>query len=435
MECAPAAASVPSEPFVALPATAGMPGVATSQRLSARPLPSAPRSAAPIGVEFRPFAGRPASPIPAGDVGLSIDASYALDRGARVRAVGRVYVWGPSAGDGDTSGHWQVLWSWPWQSGPGATLDTRSSAPGSAPWPSLEAAARTLGNGLGLPPEWTLVPSDDPDHALLLERRPSLGAAAGGLLMLAALDADRAPVEVRSSSGEPWPDLQGAVRVGGRWYVATSQGPSEPAATVVWTLDGATAREVARVPRVAPELSGPARLARRIGGAAAGDAVGLVVVGPDADGAERGSSIWVSSLDPEAHAFGEPELLGPSDLSDRTLAPCTGDDSGWEVDAAFPGTIELRAGEGWRSPLHGGFARLRIWRKGACIDDVFGSVEAGEQRERDERGGSRAADGLMTPAGSAAVGAAPWGNGVRTVSTTVLADRVRARLRCHVVTP
>ncbi|HEX3771756.1 MAG TPA: hypothetical protein VHV30_12850 [Polyangiaceae bacterium] len=419
LACAPAASGVPLEPYGALPAVLSSVAPRSSGRGA---IPSA-------ATAFRPFAGRSPAPTPAGDVGFSIDASYVLDRGTRARSVGRIYGWGPT-GDWDTGGRWQVLWSWPWQSGAPADYETRASAPGPAPWASLEVVTRTLGNGFGLPPEWSVVPGDDADHALLLERRPTLGGSgnSGTMMMLATLETDRAPLEVHPPGSEPWPDLQGAVRAGGRWYVATSQGSGETAATVVWMIDGAAAREAGRVPRVAPELAGPARLARRVGGAGASDAVGLLVVGPDADGAERGSSLWVTTLDPEGHAFSEPELLAPADLSDRTLAPCTGDDAGWEVEATFPGTLELRASDASsRSRLQGNFARLRIGRKTACIDDAFGSGELGDARAAH----AGPIDGAGT-AGAGPLALAPAAPGVRTIPVTLLGDHLRMRLRCRV---
>jgi hypothetical protein len=424
MDCAPVGPRVLSEGLARAAAT---PARASSvPRLAPRGLGFGASSGATSGVvtAFRPFVGRAGAAVPAGDLGLSVDASHVLDRGSRSRPVARVYTWGPSAGDWDASGRWQVLWSPPWPSPAGPGPDTRSSAVAPAPWPSLEVAVRVLGNGLGLPPEWTVVPGEDADHALLVERRVTLGGAAGpgGLLMLATLDSDRAPVDVRRPGGEPWPDLQGAVRAGGRWYIATSQGGGEPAATVVWLLDGASAHEVGRVPRVAAELSGPGRLARRAGGVGASDTVGLVTTGPDADGAERGSSLWVSSLDPEAKAFAEPELLAPADLSDRAVPPCTGDDTGWEIEASFPGTIDIRVGGAWRSRLQAGLARLRIWRAGACVDDVFGSADA--QAARSEE--------AIWTASAGGTAAARWGPGIRTVAATVVTDQARARLRCRV---
>lgn len=425
MDCEPVGPRMPSEGLTVAAPASGARGAVRTPRTALRGLAAA--ASAGAVTEFRPFVGRAAPAVPVGDLGLAIDASHVLDHGARSRPVGRVYAWGPSTGDWDASGHWQVMWSPPWSSPPGFGSDTRSSAVGPAPWPSLEVAARTLGSALGVPPEWSVVPGDDADHALLVGRRSTLGGtpSPGGLLELAALEAERAPVDVRRPGGEPWPDLQGAVRTGGRWYIATSQGSGEPAATVVWLLDGASAREVGRLPRVAPELAGPARLARRAGGAGPSDAVGLVTTGPDAEGAERGSSIWVSSLDPESHVFGNPELLGAADLSDRTVAPCTGDDSGWEIEATFPGTIDLRVGAAWRSRLQGGLTRLRLWRAGACVDDVFGSADAA---------GSRAEDAIWT-APTAAARANPWPAGVRAIAAAVVTDHARARLRCHVVSP
>jgi hypothetical protein len=367
---------------------------------------------------FRPFGGRTGPVIAPGELGVSIDATHALDRGLRPRPLARAYAWGPSAGDWDPPGRWQIRWIWPWQGAFEAGSDARSSSIGSAPWPSLEAASRVLSASFGVVPEWTLVPGDDADHALLIERRAALApavAASPGQVGVELLEADRPPVQVRRSGGELLPDLQGAVRTGGRWYVSTAQIAGEPAATVVWTVDGGTAREVARLPRVAPEVAGPARLVRWVGGAAE-SAVALLTAGVDANGLPA-PSFWLSVFDPEAQAFVDPERLAPIDLSDRTVSACSGDDAGWEIESASPGPVDVTAGAGWSSRLQGALIRMRLSRQTACIDRVFGSADA--QAARDE--GPIWADSRPRMSADARA----------TLTATVVGDHERARLRCQ----
>jgi hypothetical protein len=341
-----------------------------------------PGYGAGIVSEFRAFGGRAAPAFGPGELGASIDASLPYERGLAARPVARAYAWGAGAGDWDPPGRWQVRWLWPWGPFDGAGTDrrpsdTRSTAVGPAPWGSLEAAARALGGGSAIG-EWTLVPGDDPDHALLIERRGALAngvAITPGTVGLQILEADRPPVDVKRADNQPLPDLQGAVRSGGRWYLSSAQVAGEPAATVVWIIEGAAAREVGRVPRVAPESAGPARLARRVGGGAS--SVALVATAQDPD---RGSMLWVSRLDLDGRSFGDPEPLAPVDLSDRTVVACSGDDTGWEVQTPFPGVVDVRAsagGDDWSARLQGPMARLRLTPTGACVDRVFGSVASG----------------------------------------------------------
>jgi hypothetical protein len=323
--------------------------------------------------EFRSFGGRSAPLLGSGEMGASIDASLPFERGLAARPVARVYAWGASAGDWDPPGRWQVRWLWPWGPFDGGGSDARSSSVGAAPWSSLDVAARTLGGGSPIG-EWTLVPGDDPDHALLIERRGAMGngvASTPGTVGVQTLEADRPPVDVKRPDNHDLPDLQGAVRSGGRWYVSSAQPSGEPAATVVWVLEGAVAREVGRVPRVGPENAGPARLARRVGEGSA--SVALVATGQDPD---RGAVLWVSRLDLEGHTFGDPEPLAPVDLSDRTVTACAGDDPGWEVQTPYPGVVDVHASgsDGWSSRLQGAMARLRLTPSGACVDRVFGSA-------------------------------------------------------------
>jgi hypothetical protein len=372
--------------------------------------------------ELRPFSGRSGPTVAPGELGLSIDATHPLERSLRSRPLARAYAWGPSAGDWRPSGHWQVRWLWPWQEGTATETEERLSAVGTPPWANLEQAARALSSTVG-PAEWTLVPGDDPDHALLIERRAGLVGGVSstpGVVALEALEPDHAPGEVRRADGELLPELQGAVRSGGHWYLATAQLTGEPPATVVWLVDGSVARELGRLPRVATESVAPGRLVRWSPGTASGapSPVAVLVTGSDSD---RGVMLWVSSFDPETRAFGDPEPLAPGDLSDRTVAVCTGDDAGWEVEANYPGTVDVRVRSAWATRLQGTLARLRLSRTGACVDGIFGSADAQGAH----------GDGAL----AAARGPAPGAEIVRSLGATVLGEHGRARLRCSVVSP
>jgi hypothetical protein len=417
LECEPLAAVRPPNE-VARPQPSPPPP-ATRPLLRAPPANRGSRTpASAAAAAFRPFAGRAAPAVPEGDRGLSIEASNALDRGFRSAPLARVYAWGPSSGDWDPLGRWQVRWQWPW----GGWQDVRSSAASASPWPTLEIATRAFAGGIGVPPESTLVAGDDADHALLVMRRTGAVANAGGVA-LEVLDADRAPVEVRRASGEPLPEIQGAMRSGGHWYFATGQSLGEAAATVLWFVDGSVAHELGRVPRVGQDPLPTARLARRSAGASVVPVtVGLVVAGPDF---EYGARLWVAGFDSEAHVFREPEPVAPFDLSDRPVAACTGDDAGWEVEMSYPASVEVRAGRGFSSRLQGAVARLRLWHGGACVDRVFGSAAADSPHALDDIWAAPVRP-LSAPAPDDAEAQA-----ARTIGVSALVEGSRVALRCR----
>jgi hypothetical protein len=402
----------------------GLTGGTTGAAVPSRPILGSSRGlsvSSSAAAELRPFSGRPGPTVAPGERGLSIDATHPLDRLLRTRSLARAYAWGPSATEWHPSGHWQVRWIWPWQDGGGADAVDRSSAVGPTPWANLEQASRALTSSV-VPAEWTFVPGDDPDHALLVEHRAGfVGGVSStpGVVALETLEADRAPAEVRRADGELLPELQGAVRTGGHWYLATAQLGAEPPATIVWLVDGSVARELGRLPRVATESVAPGRLVRWSPGTGGGapSPVAVVVTAPDAD---RGTTLWVSSFDPETRAFGDPEPLAPGDLSDRTVAVCTGDDAGWELEASYPGTVDVRVGSAWAARLQGTLARLRLSRTAACVDGLFGSadVQAHDDRVLSFARGQGAAN-VISPS----------------LGATVLAERGRARLRCRVPSP
>ena len=281
------------------------------------------------------------------EAGLGVDV-FGSERGTYGAVpTARIDAWGPKTGDWDQLGRWRIDWVGPF----GGWSDVRSSAVAQAPWTSFEAARRgtqTGGNGVA---SWRVLGGDDDDHVLLVGRHMS-GFPTAEVI---ELETERAPVEVRRAGGEPLPDVEAAVRLGARWYVATSQPAGDLAATIVWLVDGARAREIARLPRLPGDSSAPLRLARR----SDGRALGVVV---DGEGVAQGAPAtrWVSSVDLETGAVGEPELLAPVDLADRPVSMCTGDDGGWQVDLPYPGRITLEASPRTRSVLQQPLARVRL---------------------------------------------------------------------------
>jgi len=351
--------------------------------------------------ELPPFAGRPAPNVPPADLGIGVESLTGVERSLRAVSLAHVYAWGPKNGDWDQRGHWEARWLWPWGSG----ADGRSSGAVLAPWKTMEAAKRAL--GLGSATTWLFAPGDDPDHALLLARHTVPATSTDAIV----LESDRSPILVRRQDGNAFPEVEAAVRTNGYWYLSTAQLPGELSATVLWLVDGSIAREVARVPRAGFETRIPSRLASREDGRA----VGLVVDGRPEEGGGTAMR-WVVGIDLETGAVGEPERLAPADFSDRTVSLCTGDDTGWELDAPYSADVRIHIGPAWETTLKSALARMRVTRDRACVKMAFGSVDAY---------GASAAEALWMPRRSAV----PSAN-YRTIDVSVLSAKTRYALRC-----
>jgi hypothetical protein len=261
------------------------------------------------------------------------------------------------------------------------------------------------------PIQWSFAPADDDAHALLVGRRSS---QTGLDAVVYALEADRAPIDVRRGDGEPLAEVDAAVRMGGRWYVASSQSAHELPATVVWVIEGSVAREVARVPRAGMEGKPLVRLARR----SDSRAIGLVVDGQPY-GDQPGPQRWVLPIDADSFIAGEPERIGSSDMRDRALAPCTKDTLGWVLDAPLNVTARLRMDKGTNvgvsSPLMG---RVRVTRDSACVERIAANLDYMS---------SRTPDPVVRKKGDAAPAPKPE---AITVSVTSTTTRQRFPLRC-----
>jgi hypothetical protein len=345
--------------------------------------------------EFPSFCGRTAPRLRADERGFTVEVSD-VDRSRRAGGQGVVYAWGPATGDWDRLGKWEVRWQWPWGG--------CSSASGPAPWTTLDGARRALGKGIGPPTWWVVAQGDDADHALFIARH-TLGVPTADVV---EIESGRPPADVRGPGGDPFPDIEGALRVGGRWYLATAQPPSELAATVVWVLEGGAAHEVARVPRAGVDFRAPIHLARR----ADGRSLGLAVEGqPRADGP---AFLWITSVDLETGSVGDPEPLAAADLSDTRVNLCTGDDAGWRLVMPYPGFVEMDVGAN-SSSLKSPLARLRVSRDGACLESIFGPWDDYATTEAKKR---------------APRGRVSGGGGVRTIDVGVLSSGRRFPLLC-----
>ncbi len=371
----------------------------------------APFGTPPMG-DLSPFYAASSPTVRADEVAVTAEALDILSRAPRTGPLARLYAWGPKTGDWDKSSRWVARWVSPY----GDSTDVHTTTPSTSPFVTIEAARRAIG-APSVPASfasttafWTVALGDDPQHALLLGRHPSPVETT-----LLVVEDGRPIVEARRMDHEPFGDVEAATRVGRRWYVATSAIAGELPATVLWQIDGALAREMARVPRSTgrwvdattnsesrsdPSAHTATQLARR----ADGRALGVVVEGQPSDGRYLPSR-WVLPVDLETGAMGDPEPLGTTDLSDRPpVTLCQGDEAGWVLDVSWTGAplrmwnarsaaTAASAGSGASSPSEPPasvgavpMARLHLRRDGACIESVSGSLEP-SQLARFEAGG------------------------------------------------
>jgi hypothetical protein len=303
------------------------------------------------GAPLPGFCGKPAFSRPADASAVVAEINEGTGWPRRASPVGVVYSWGPDRGDWDKLGRWEVRWRSAW-GGCG-------SSSGPVPWPTQDATLRALARN-GPNPALTVVGSDEPGRALLAAGRRPAG------FELYALDTGRPPRPIHRADGDVFPDILSAVLVAGRWYLATSSLASQIAATVVWEIDGESAREIARLPKAGPEGRATLRLARRAGGRG----LALIVDGrPDATMPAR---MWLVTVDPSSGETGAPEALAPLDLGGRPPAACSGDEDGWEVEVPYAGAVELTIGPGSQLPVQTPTATLRLVGANACLERVAG---------------------------------------------------------------
>lgn len=389
-------------------------GSVTISRGSTMPLPS-PWGGAVLsilggasGMDLPAFYVTPPPTLHPDERGITVEAGERLERAPRTGPLARAYAWGPRTGEWEHAGRWLARWVSPF----GGWNEVRSSAIAQPPQLLLDAARFTSPSAVPVLATWQLGASDDGAHALLAARKSS---GRGFETTLFELEEGRAPVEVRRADGEALGELESSVRMGGRWYVATP--PGTEWTSVILQLEGASARELARIPRAGMD-SRPtgARLARR----SDGRALGFVVDGqptPDRPGPQR----WVLPVDVETGAPGEPEPLGAADLGDRGAVPlCGEDDAGWVLDMPWNLGARLQIAGKSAGALATTDARVRVSAGGAaCVERLAGTMGAlgGEQTAALVRvGGVKAA--------------APGSIPVVVISTASRTQQMRYPLRC-----
>jgi hypothetical protein len=163
--------------------------------------------------------------------------------------------------------------------------------------------------------------------------------------------------------------VEGAVEVGESWYGVTAPLAGAPPTSVIWNLDGLSARELTGIPRAVTERHVPLLLASR----SDGRAVGLAAEGqPDIDGP---TALWLIALDPATGAMSDPMALTELESLDPTAPVCTGDELGWRLDLPYAGEVRVAVGD-WQSTLLNPTARviLSAGRGRACIEGFAGGT-------------------------------------------------------------
>jgi hypothetical protein len=318
-------------------------------------------SSAPAGDLFGP---PPAATLARDVRAVALDTVDQLGTGSSAR----LYAYNPRSSEWGEAMKWVVRWAWPF----GGAADVRSSVASAAP-PVLVEALRGP-TGAVFPPGWRVLLGDDPGHALLTVSRR--GARGEGIVF--ELQADRPPLEVRRAGGEPLGDIDAALHAGGRWYVATSSGApaAGPFEAVLWQLDGAVARELARIPRT-PLALGDRISSGRLAVRADGGALGYLVEGEPEPGRAEPTR-WVAPIDLDTGAIGDIESLGSFGFADRrSFTACTNDDTGWSFDIPveqLPNFSVWLTAPGWSGGVHGATVRVRVGPARTCVERVAGTV-------------------------------------------------------------
>jgi hypothetical protein len=371
-------------------------------------LRSAP--AAPV-TRFPGFWHRSGPAIPTGQVGLWAEPSSDFDTQLRTVPFARLYAWGPRDEEWRGAALWQLLWVWPWAVRP----QVHASAPVPADWLKLDAARAAMRSLGGWQNGWTVVPGDDADHALLVVRN-SPGPAS---TRVALLESGRPPAWVHSPN-ESFEPIEAAARLGGRWYVATSQRPLEPPATVLWTVDGSAAHELARLPRISSDTRRRVRLGRR------SDGRSLAVAVEGQPNVIQDASLWLVGVDTDTGEVSDPAplaALSALGAPDSGFPLCGGDEPGWILDLPYPASIDVRIGEHWRASLVGATTRVRLSSSRACVEAVAGSTDREAETAPPELSrGSRAASER---------GAGSEGRSSSAISAIVYSANQHFQLQCN----
>ncbi|MEO7112256.1 MAG: hypothetical protein ABI183_17555 [Polyangiaceae bacterium] len=320
-------------------------------------------------LDWTPFFSASAPTLRADDVGYSLDASYSM---ASLGSLMRFYAWGARGNEWEHTSRWVVRWLSPFSSA-SEVHSTQTSSP-----PQVVLDSSRFANPFAPPhpvQSWTMVPGDDPQHALLLAKRASPPDT-----VVLALEADHPPVEIRRADDEPFESVDGAIRMRGRWFLLGDSETFTSSGITIWEADGATAHEFVSIPRAYEssdrDHSPPAILAAR----SDGRAIGILVDGQPLAARPNTPIRWALSIDADDATIGALEPLGDEDFADRSnISICSGDEAGWVFDMAWPATTTSAITatiHGMTRPLRTPYARVRATGSSMCIERLAGQYDA-----------------------------------------------------------
>ncbi len=287
------------------------------------------------------------------------------DRYSRTAPVGRVYGWGPKSSEWDLGASGVTRWLSPFED----SAQARSTKVGAIPKTLRDIVRpRTSGGSMaGNGGNFFLGFGDDKDHALLALRTYQNGRAE---TLLFALETNRPPVELRRLDGEPFTDFESATRMNGQWFGSFGT----PAESTLFAFEGASARVVARFPRVAGP--GIGRTTPRLARSDDERRLGYVLDGQSASGATAPDR-WIFPVLVESGRILDPENFGPTDLSGIKGITACGDTrpSGYVVDAPISATVDFAGSGGRAGSMYNTQARLHLGRDAACVERLTGTLD------------------------------------------------------------
>ncbi len=337
--------------------------------------------AQPTTQDWQPFFTIEAPKLATDDLGWSRPVDEAWDRSSQDRSnaghlpisrVARIYAWGPKGLDWDVRGHHFVRFTSPYESSSIVRVSQTSPIPRYITDATNFVGGTSYGAITHPISSVSLVPGDDDAHALLVMSRGYSYQLASNDTVVVELEADRPAIEVHRADGQTLGDIESAVRMGGRWYLATS----EPLSTAIWELESGSAREISRIPRTQEGTTRPVslRLAKR----ADGHMIAALVDGPPmTEGAARPSQwlnqTWALPIDVDSGTQHEPERLGLANGAGKPVHVCGPQDGGWVVDGRWPGGA-INASTVSGTSLHGSasnlLARYHITADSLCVEKV-----------------------------------------------------------------
>ncbi|MEO8799766.1 MAG: hypothetical protein ABI551_17865, partial [Polyangiaceae bacterium] len=253
--------------------------------------------------DWAPFFSTQAPSLRGDEVGYGLDASDFVDHSMKLGALMHFYAWGSRGTEWEHTSHWVVRWLSPF-AGPTEMHSTQVAVP-----PQVVLDSSHFSSTFGAPhpvSSWTMVPGDDALHALLVAKRQQPQDT-----IVVALEADQPPIEIKRGDGEPFGDLDAAIRMRGRWFIAEESDTTS--ASTIWEADGATARVLTSLPRIASTRGASENdNAQQIHLAARSDgrAIGVVVDGQPLSVRPNTPVRWVLSIDIEDATLGALEPLG-----------------------------------------------------------------------------------------------------------------------------